>query len=340
MPTNRPWLRSALAVLSVPLLAAPSAYGVYTYLEPQSGPWAAGSAALGYEVLYIGVNILRLHSERLRAYGRNVALAAVATAVVFNTLAHYRATVPDIAHTAVDWAALGLALITSLPLAGLAYAVSVLLHRLTEVSDPLQSVVDSLQAELAVTRVGMQQTIDSLTSELGQARSILAAHRQARQSQQQAGGYVYVIATDQGAHKIGMAVDVAKRVKDLAGMVPHPIEVVVSIATDDRRLLEQRLHECFADRRLRGEWFALTETDLDALMAIGPEVPSDQIDDTIDNLSLVVNMPVSIELSTREDIPEIVRLKDHDKLSFAQIGERLGITRQAAWQQYKAAKRD
>lgn len=148
------WLRSALAVLSVPLLAAPSAYGVYTYLEPQSGPWAAGSAALGYEVLYIGVNILRLHSERLRAYGRNVALAAVATAVVFNTLAHYRATVPDIAHTAVDWAALGLALLTSLPLAGLAYAVSVLLHRLTEQPDA-QPLIDSLSSELAETRAAL-----------------------------------------------------------------------------------------------------------------------------------------------------------------------------------------
>lgn len=132
MLTSRPWLRSVLAVLSVPLLAAPSAYGVFTYLEPLSGAWAAGSAALGYEVLYIGVNVLRLSTKELRAYGRNVALAGVATAVVFNTLAHYRTTVPDIAHTAVDVAALGLALLTSLPLAALAYAMSVLLHRLSD----------------------------------------------------------------------------------------------------------------------------------------------------------------------------------------------------------------
>lgn len=145
---NHPWLRRVLALLAVPLLAAPSAYGVYTYLEPQSGAGAAVSAAVGFELLYIGVNVLMLHTEELRRYGRNVALCAVATAVVFNTLAHYRLTVPDIAHTPVDAAALGLALLGSLPLAGLAYATSVLLHRLTERVNPLQPMVDSLQAQL------------------------------------------------------------------------------------------------------------------------------------------------------------------------------------------------
>ena len=168
MGNNHPWLRSALAVLSVPLLAAPSAYGVYTYLEPQSGPWAAGSAALGYEVLYIGVNILALHSERLRAYGRNVALAAVATAVVFNTLAHYRATVPDIAHTTVDAAALGLALITSLPLAGLAYAVSVLLHRLTEVTGH--------EVDLALREQEADKRDKDLTARAAELGKVMAEH--------------------------------------------------------------------------------------------------------------------------------------------------------------------
>jgi hypothetical protein len=43
--------------------------------------------------------------------------------------------------------------------------------------------------------------------------------------------------------------------------------------------------------------------------------------------------------SSSDDEPEIIRLKERDNLSFAQIGDRLGITRQAAWQRYKDAKR-
>lgn len=126
------WRRSALATLAVPLLAAPSAYGVYQYLEPESGALAAASAAVGFELLYLGVNVLVLPSAELRAYGRRVALAAVVTAVTFNALAHYAAKVPG-AFSGAPFALLPalLALITALPLAGLAYAVSVLLHRIS-----------------------------------------------------------------------------------------------------------------------------------------------------------------------------------------------------------------
>lgn len=127
------WPRLILAILSVPLLAAPSAYGVYLYLAPESGHFAATSAAVGFELLYIGVNVLILASPELRQYGRNVALAAVATAVTFNTLAHYQMKV-DGAFSGAAFAPLAffLSLLTSLPLAGLAYAVSVLLHRLSD----------------------------------------------------------------------------------------------------------------------------------------------------------------------------------------------------------------
>lgn len=121
------WKRRLLALLSVPLLAVPSAVGVYTYLEPESGPIAAGLAAAGFEVLYVGVNILVISSVELRRYARNVALGAVVTAVLMNTIAHYSEPVFDVLE-------LFLSLIASAPLATLAYAVSVLLHRLSEES--------------------------------------------------------------------------------------------------------------------------------------------------------------------------------------------------------------
>lgn len=132
MKTNT-WKRKALAIASVPALAAPSAIGVYSYLAPESGVIAAGMAAVGFEALYISTNILILRSAELRRYARNVSLAAVATAVLLNSLAHYQARVTD-AFTGAPFHTLAalLALVASLPLAGLAYAVSVLLHRLSE----------------------------------------------------------------------------------------------------------------------------------------------------------------------------------------------------------------
>lgn len=139
MATNQPttnrntYARRALALASVPLLAVPSAMGVYGWLAPESGPWAAGSAAVGFEALYVGVNILVLRSPELRRYAGRVSVAAVATAVIFNTLYHYGAKVEG-AYTGAPfaWLPFVLALLASMPLAGLAYATSVLMHRLSE----------------------------------------------------------------------------------------------------------------------------------------------------------------------------------------------------------------
>lgn len=131
------WRRKALAVLAVALLGVPAAMGVYKALEPTRGPWAAGLAAGGFELVYISTAILVLTPE-LRAYARRVALAAVATSVLLNTLADYAHRVPDglaswtQAQRLFDPLALGLSVVESLPLAGLAYAMAELLHRLAE----------------------------------------------------------------------------------------------------------------------------------------------------------------------------------------------------------------
>lgn len=119
------WQRKALTILSVPLLAIPSAVGVYDFLQAHGDPIAAGMAAVGFEILYIGVNVLVL-SPALQRYARNVALSAVAVAILMNTLAHYGAI------TVWDLQRATLSLIASAPLAALAYAVSVLLHKLSE----------------------------------------------------------------------------------------------------------------------------------------------------------------------------------------------------------------
>lgn len=137
MPVLNTWKRKALAVLAVALLGIPAALGVYKALEPTRGPWGAGLAAAGFELVYISTAILVLTPE-LRTYARRVALAAVATSVLLNTLADYAHRVPGgltswaQAQRLYDPLALGLSVVESLPLAGLAYAMAELLHRLAE----------------------------------------------------------------------------------------------------------------------------------------------------------------------------------------------------------------
>lgn len=177
------WARKALALISVPALALPSAIGVQRYLAPESGAIAAWSAAIGFEVLYVGINILILRSPELRRYARNVALAAVATAVLLNSLAHYQVRVAGAFDGApLNVLASALAVIASLPLAGLAYAVSVLLHRLSEDEAAATAVLEEALSQPTVTigaverpalSDGMSKTarVKALAAELGISES-------------------------------------------------------------------------------------------------------------------------------------------------------------------------
>lgn len=131
------WRRRSLAVLAVVCLSVPSAVGVHHALAPTRGAVAAWLAAVGFELVYLSTAVLVLTSD-LRRYAQRVALAAVVTAVTLNALADYAMRVPgglaswrSFAAT-FDGLALGLSVIESLPLAALAYAVAVLLHRLAE----------------------------------------------------------------------------------------------------------------------------------------------------------------------------------------------------------------
>lgn len=80
-------------------------------------------------------------------------------------------------------------------------------------------------------------------------------------------GYVYLAAME-NACKIGVAQDVAGRVRELQTGTPGKLEVRHVIRSNDAGWLEAMLHRLFASRRLRGEWFALTEEDVSALKTI------------------------------------------------------------------------
>jgi hypothetical protein len=159
----------------------PSAIGVQHALAPTRGAAAGWLEAAGFELVYLSTAILSLSPE-LRAYAQRVALAAVGTAIVLNTIADYSQRVPGgLANAAQAWArfdilALALSLVESLPLAGLAYAMATLLHRLSEAD--VRRVATDVQGQLELAQRDAQ--IGQLRTEAAQLAEQSAALRTER----------------------------------------------------------------------------------------------------------------------------------------------------------------
>ena len=47
-----------------------------------------------------------------------------------------------------------------------------------------------------------------------------------------------------------------------------PIKLLHSIPTKDTVEAEKGFHECFASKRIKGEWFKLTEEDINSIRTI------------------------------------------------------------------------
>ncbi len=78
----------------------------------------------------------------------------------------------------------------------------------------------------------------------------------------QARHYVYVVQVDRYI-KIGVAVDVAARLRLITAWVPFPVELLAVFPGG--RLVEHGLHQRFATARHRGEWYHRTP-EIDAFL--------------------------------------------------------------------------
>jgi hypothetical protein len=85
-------------------------------------------------------------------------------------------------------------------------------------------------------------------------------------SEVSATGQVYVFRLGE-FHKIGRSKDTAKRLQAFATL-PYEMALVHTIHTDDPKGLEKLLHRRFAHCRVRGEWFRLSDEELDLLCCL------------------------------------------------------------------------
>ena len=92
------------------------------------------------------------------------------------------------------------------------------------------------------------------------------------QSASATSGYVYLIKSKYG-YKIGKAVNVKKRSQLFNVKLPFPIEVIHYAHFDNYTEAETRLHNMFSAKRLEGEWFDLTQKDVEYIKAQG--IPMD-----------------------------------------------------------------
>lgn len=75
-------------------------------------------------------------------------------------------------------------------------------------------------------------------------------------------GWVYLLRGDAGFYKIGQSREPGRRIAQLQAAAHHELELVHVFQCADMAYEERLLHERFAEQRVRGEWFLLSEDDV------------------------------------------------------------------------------
>ena len=115
--------------------------------------------------------------------------------------------------------------------------------------------------EFAADR-GISDVVDALPGEMAEAGASPADLDRGAE-QRTSDGFVYLMKS--GRHfKIGKANSVEERHRHLRIQLPQAAEVVHRIKTDDPFGIEAYWHRRFAEKRLNGEWFALSAEDVKA----------------------------------------------------------------------------
>ncbi|MCA2992984.1 GIY-YIG nuclease family protein [Gemmatimonas sp.] len=107
---------------------------------------------------------------------------------------------------------------------------------------------------------GLSDVLALISTEPRSTSPVVEDHEQSAEAPE---GFVYLLKA--GAHyKIGKAMSVESRKRQLAIQLPQTVEEVHRIKTDDPYGIEAYWHKRFAEKRLNGEWFALSATDVKA----------------------------------------------------------------------------
>jgi hypothetical protein len=80
-------------------------------------------------------------------------------------------------------------------------------------------------------------------------------------------GYVYLIGNSNNKiYKIGKSRQPKERYKAVATKLPFPVKIIHVIGGDDIEKAEKLLHNTFAKKRTHGEWFELSDDDVNQIL--------------------------------------------------------------------------
>lgn len=77
-----------------------------------------------------------------------------------------------------------------------------------------------------------------------------------------AGPGIYVLKAGGGLYKIGKTGNLQRRMKDYQTVIPSELLTLVAFLPTDNLRIESALHQCYANKRTDGEWFALSPVEL------------------------------------------------------------------------------
>lgn len=80
-------------------------------------------------------------------------------------------------------------------------------------------------------------------------------------------GWLYVVKC-QDRYKIGRTIDLNRRLLELTKQVPFPLSLVHKSHHADINTIERSVHTKYEDQNIMGEWFKLTEGDLEWLKTL------------------------------------------------------------------------
>lgn len=83
-------------------------------------------------------------------------------------------------------------------------------------------------------------------------------------------GVVYLIYFGfENIYKVGFGKDAKQRLADIdSTLSPFEMSIVHTIRTDDVYVIESSLHQYFADKWMRGEWFRFSDEDLSLIKSL------------------------------------------------------------------------
>lgn len=103
----------------------------------------------------------------------------------------------------------------------------------------------------------------------GEALSVPEREETTSESTRDRSGYVYLLKSDSGSYKIGRSKRPDDRLATFSVKLPFPVRYVCLLKSEDMYSLEKELHARFEQRRIDGEWFALSQEDISYIKSLG-----------------------------------------------------------------------